>query len=153
MELFLPWVVGLGVAFSVGILALRTAGVDPRLAAIPAAAVALLGAVTALVRARPKFLSADEALVRLDADLGLRNRLTSAREGVGEWPAPREDAVLALRWKWPVLLRPPAAALALGIVDTAGKYLIPNFGEFFFYAALILILFRWPHGFFHGRAA
>ncbi|AWK90140.1 branched-chain amino acid ABC transporter permease [Azospirillum thermophilum] len=46
-----------------------------------------------------------------------------------------------------------AAALALGIVDTAGKYLIPNFGEFFFYAALILILFRWPHGFFHGRAA
>jgi hypothetical protein len=114
VELFLPWVVGLGVAFSVGILALRTAGVDPRLAAIPAAAVALLGAVTALVRARPKFLSADEALVRLDADLGLRNRLTSAREGVGEWPAPREDAVLALRWKWPVLLRPPAAALALG---------------------------------------
>ncbi len=46
-----------------------------------------------------------------------------------------------------------AAALALGVVDTAGKYLIPNFGEFFFYAALILILFRWPHGFFRGRAA
>ncbi|HYG90112.1 MAG TPA: branched-chain amino acid ABC transporter permease [Azospirillum sp.] len=46
-----------------------------------------------------------------------------------------------------------AAALALGIVDTAGKYLIPNFGEFFFYAALILILFRWPHGFFHRGAA
>ncbi|MGA1855325.1 branched-chain amino acid ABC transporter permease [Azospirillum sp. 11R-A] len=46
-----------------------------------------------------------------------------------------------------------AAALALGIVDTAGKYLIPNFGEFFFYAALILILFRWPHGFFKGRTA
>ncbi|NYZ17480.1 branched-chain amino acid ABC transporter permease [Azospirillum sp. RWY-5-1] len=46
-----------------------------------------------------------------------------------------------------------AAALALGVVDTAGKYLIPNFGEFFFYATLILILFRWPHGFFRGRAA
>ncbi len=46
-----------------------------------------------------------------------------------------------------------AAALTLGVVDTAGKYLIPNFGEFFFYAALILILFRWPHGFFQGRAA
>lgn len=46
-----------------------------------------------------------------------------------------------------------AAALALGITDTAGKYLIPNFGEFFFYAALILILFRWPHGFFKGRTA
>lgn len=46
-----------------------------------------------------------------------------------------------------------AAALALGVTDTAGKYLIPNFGEFFFYAALILILFRWPHGFFKGRTA
>ncbi|MBP2297693.1 branched-chain amino acid ABC transporter permease [Azospirillum picis] len=46
-----------------------------------------------------------------------------------------------------------AAALALGIVDTAGKYLIPSFGEFFFYAALILILFRWPYGFFKGRTA
>ncbi|WP_448207593.1 branched-chain amino acid ABC transporter permease [Azospirillum sp. sgz302134] len=46
-----------------------------------------------------------------------------------------------------------AAALALGIVDTAGKYLVPNFGEFFFYAALVLILFRWPQGFFRGRDA
>lgn len=45
------------------------------------------------------------------------------------------------------------AALALGIIDTAGKYLIPDFGEFFFYAALILILFRWPHGFFQGKSA
>ncbi|CAO3457712.1 Branched-chain amino acid ABC transporter, permease protein LivH (TC 3.A.1.4.1) [Azospirillum argentinense] len=51
------------------------------------------------------------------------------------------------------ILGSAAAALALGIVDTAGKYLIPSFGEFFFYAALILILFRWPHGFFQGRAA
>ncbi len=45
------------------------------------------------------------------------------------------------------------AALALGILDTAGRYLVPNFGEFFFSAALILILFRWPNGFFHKRAA
>ncbi|HYD70133.1 branched-chain amino acid ABC transporter permease [Azospirillum sp.] len=45
------------------------------------------------------------------------------------------------------------AALALGIIDTAGKYLIPDFGEFFFYAAMILILFRWPNGFFRRRTA
>ena len=45
------------------------------------------------------------------------------------------------------------AALTLGIVDTAGRYLVPSFGEFFFYAALMLVLFRWPHGFFRGRAA
>ena len=46
-----------------------------------------------------------------------------------------------------------AAAVALGVIDTAGKYLIPNFGEFFFYTALILILFRWPHGFFKRGTA
>lgn len=46
-----------------------------------------------------------------------------------------------------------AAALTLGVIDTAGKYLIPDFGEFFFYSALILILFRWPHGFFHRGTA
>jgi len=45
------------------------------------------------------------------------------------------------------------AALTLGILDTAGRYLVPNFGEFFFSAALILILFRWPNGFFHRRSA
>ncbi|NYZ12621.1 branched-chain amino acid ABC transporter permease [Azospirillum sp. RWY-5-1] len=46
-----------------------------------------------------------------------------------------------------------AAALSLGIIDTAGKYLYPSFGEFFFYAAIMIILFRWPHGFFQGKSA
>jgi branched-chain amino acid transport system permease protein len=32
-----------------------------------------------------------------------------------------------------------AASLALGFVDTLGKYLIPSLGEFFFYLAVILI--------------
>ncbi len=46
-----------------------------------------------------------------------------------------------------------AASLALGILDTGAKYLFPNFGDFFFYGALVLILFRWPNGFFDKRAA
>ena len=43
------------------------------------------------------------------------------------------------------------ASLLLGFADTAGKYLVPNFGEFFFYLAVIAIVFLFPNGLF-GRA-
>ncbi|CAH2409110.1 ABC transporter permease [Mesorhizobium escarrei] len=43
------------------------------------------------------------------------------------------------------------ACLALGAVDTVGRYLMPDFGNFFFYAAVIAIVFAFPRGFF-GRA-
>lgn len=39
-----------------------------------------------------------------------------------------------------------AAALLLGLIDTTGRYLVPNFGEFFFYAAVIVVVFLFPHG-------
>jgi hypothetical protein len=113
VQFFLPWVVGLGILASVSILALRSADRDPNLAAIPLAALVLAAVVTSLVLARRKFLSKAEALTRLDADLHLRNRLTSAVHGVGEWPQRRDDAALALNWKWSALLWPPAAAFAL----------------------------------------
>lgn len=45
-----------------------------------------------------------------------------------------------------------AAALLLGLADTTGKYLAPEFGEFFFYLAVIVIVFLFPHGLF-GRGA
>jgi branched-chain amino acid transport system permease protein len=38
------------------------------------------------------------------------------------------------------------ASLALGVVDTVGKYFIPNLGEFFFYLAVILIILVFPRG-------
>jgi branched-chain amino acid transport system permease protein len=44
-----------------------------------------------------------------------------------------------------------SASLLLGLADTTGKYLAPEFGEFFFYLAVILIVFLFPHGLF-GRA-
>jgi branched-chain amino acid transport system permease protein len=44
-----------------------------------------------------------------------------------------------------------SASLLLGLADTTGKYLAPEFGEFFFYLAVILIVFLVPHGLF-GRA-
>ncbi|WP_414473599.1 branched-chain amino acid ABC transporter permease [Microvirga sp. M2] len=43
------------------------------------------------------------------------------------------------------------ACLVLGLVDTAGRYLMPDFGNFFFYAAVILIVCLFPRGFL-GRA-
>ncbi len=42
------------------------------------------------------------------------------------------------------------AALLLSFVDTLGKYLFPEFGDFFFYLAVILIVLALPNGFW-GR--
>ena len=47
---------------------------------------------------------------------------------------------------------PFIAALVLGITDTACKYLLPEFGAFFIFAAMIAILLWRPSGLF-GRAA
>lgn len=44
-----------------------------------------------------------------------------------------------------------SASLLLGLADTTGKYLAPEFGEFFFYLTVIVIVFLFPHGLF-GRA-
>ncbi len=44
-----------------------------------------------------------------------------------------------------------AASLLLGLADTTGKYLAPEYGEFFFYLVVILIVFLFPRGLF-GRA-
>lgn len=113
LQKFLPWVVGLGIVSSIWILALRSA--DRELTwALPVVALAgFAGMALALWLARRKFLTREEALTRLDADLRLHNRLTCASAGVGEWPSRREGARLALRWKWGSLLWPPLAAAAL----------------------------------------
>lgn len=43
------------------------------------------------------------------------------------------------------------ASLTLGVVDTLSKYLAPEFGDFFFYAAVIAIVWIFPNGLL-GRA-
>jgi branched-chain amino acid transport system permease protein len=43
-----------------------------------------------------------------------------------------------------------SASLLLGLADTTGKYLAPEYGEFFFYLAVILIVSLFPNGLF-GR--
>ncbi len=44
------------------------------------------------------------------------------------------------------------ASLLLGAVDTTGRYLMPDFGEFFFYLAVIAVILVFPRGLM-GRAA
>ena len=39
-----------------------------------------------------------------------------------------------------------SASLLLGLADTTGKYLAPEYGEFFFYLAVILIVSAFPNG-------
>lgn len=39
-----------------------------------------------------------------------------------------------------------SASMVLGLADTAGKYLAPEYGEFFFYLAVIVVVFMFPNG-------
>nr|HRJ70813.1 hypothetical protein [Terrimicrobiaceae bacterium] len=113
LQMFLPWVMALGVLACVGILVLRSSGRSASDMGVVVLAAGLIGGVAALWRARRHFLTRTDALVRLYADLRLRNRLSSASQGVGDWPSPRADASLALRWHWPSLVWPPLVSLAL----------------------------------------
>ena len=121
LQMFLPWVIGLGLLGSISLLVLRSTQQDPAWAGAAALVAAFVGASVAFLAARKKFLTPTEALARLDADLLLRNRLTAANQGVGEWPAPKTEATLALKWNWKSLCWPPLTALAL----TMAALLIP----------------------------
>ena len=46
-----------------------------------------------------------------------------------------------------------AACLILGTVDTAARYVVPSYGAFFFYAAVVFIVLLVPSGLFGRRAA
>lgn len=115
LQKFLPWVIGLGLVGSVGVLLLRSTEQKPEWAGWAVLIAGLVGVVVSLISARKKFLTTTEALVRLDADLHLRNRLTAAESGIGEWPQPKPEAALALAWNWKSLWWPPLTALALTI--------------------------------------
>ena len=79
-----------------------------------AAAVPLGGSLLyAWLRARGRFIDRRQALVRLDSSLHLDSALSSAAQGVGNWPAidPADQAVL--RWRWARSFLPPLACLVL----------------------------------------
>jgi hypothetical protein len=119
LQRFLPLFVASAIVSTVLVLALRAmhAAIDPALWL--AGVLAAVSAVAAWVRGRSQYLTAAEALTRLDADLRLHTRLTSAAEGVGDWPAPRDEARFRLGWDWARLAWPPVAAAALWIAALA----------------------------------
>ncbi|MBL0931714.1 MAG: branched-chain amino acid ABC transporter permease, partial [Alphaproteobacteria bacterium] len=43
------------------------------------------------------------------------------------------------------------ACLLLGAIDVTGRYLVPDFGNFFFYLCVIVVIFAYPNGLM-GRA-
>lgn len=116
LQFFLPWIFAIGLGGAAVLLALRTAALSTTGMLPVVGAAVLLGAIVALFRARPRFITTSDTLTRLDADLRLFNRLTVAQEGVASWPPVRSDARLALRWQWGRLFWPPAAALALALL-------------------------------------
>jgi len=77
-----------------------------------AGGLALLALISWL-RASRRFESPEQSLVRLEATMRLRNRLSAAMAGVAPWPAPGSRTEAGLRWHWPRLLVPPLGALAL----------------------------------------
>jgi len=81
------------------------------LAAATGGAVALAAASAWLV-ARRRFETPEQSMVRIEASMRLRNRLSAALAGVAPWPEALARVDAGLRWNWPRLVLPPLASLA-----------------------------------------
>jgi hypothetical protein len=75
----------------------------------------------AWIRARRHFCTWTQAMVRLETVLGLHNQLSSARDGVVAWPAPRPGLHDGYAANWKQILLP----LLAGIVFLGAAHLIP----------------------------
>ncbi|MEI8235530.1 MAG: hypothetical protein WCH57_12730 [Verrucomicrobiota bacterium] len=62
-------------------------------------------------RTRKMWFSRADGLVRLEAVLGLHNRLSSAAAGVGSWPPPQGGVAGHWRWRWQRLAIPAGCGL------------------------------------------
>lgn len=111
----------LAVVFSALILIARAQGWPALPVAAAAAGALLLAALAVYLFARRRFFSAEDALVRIEADARLNNRLTCARAGVGAWPDFDAKADGGLRWNFRRILLPIAAS----VVCLAGSALVP----------------------------
>ena len=111
---FLPWALGVSAAFACGLLLARQHDAAGQAAWLAYAIALLAAAEIALRRARPRFFTAHDAMVRLEWRLGLHNRLSSAAAGVGDFPdvRPATDG-FAVRWQKVGLPLAGAAALVL----------------------------------------
>ncbi len=109
-----PAVVLAGVAGFAAVLWLRSRGVEVGWTILwPWIAGGLAAAMLAgWLMARSKFITARQAMVRLESELRLHNALTAAEAGAGEWPLLPSQITDGWRWKWSWLTGPLAAAAA-----------------------------------------
>lgn len=113
LEAFSPWLV-LGGAFAFAtIFWMRSARGEVAVAqAAPWLGGTLaLAAMVAWWRARSRFITPQEGLVRLEARLRLHNALSTAAAGRRPWPEPPPRVSDGWRWRWAWLLTPPLAAV------------------------------------------
>lgn len=109
-----PLLAGSAVLGCALLLYLRSTGADISWAQFWPAAAALLGVfiVIAGCRARSRFITPAQGLVRLESQLVLNNALSTAAEGKAPWPRLPERAHDGWRWNWRQLLAPWAVALS-----------------------------------------
>lgn len=90
---------------------------------LPCSIIVLFGVISGIAwfRARRRFETSDQALVRIEAAMGLHNRLSSAKAGVSSWPGAVSPIHSGVSWHWPRLVVPPLGAIAL----VAAGLLIP----------------------------
>lgn len=121
LERFSPLLIISSIAVAAAILIMRSQSLPiadsiPLLAGAGVVVVAI--AIVSFLLARQRFVSASDGLVRLEDRLQLRNALTTADRGVGQWPEPPRDTTkvdAGLQWNWLRVATPfLVAVLAVG---------------------------------------
>ncbi len=77
-----------------------------------AAGLSILGGVCWVIAAR-KFETPQKVLVRIEAEMAMKNSLSVAMAGIAPWPSPVAAPKGGLHWQWPRLLIPPVGALII----------------------------------------
>lgn len=113
----------LGILGFVGVLLWRSLGSEPSLLTLVGASLGgLLGIlIIAVGMGWQHRMNHDQALIRLEFELGLNNALTTARHGKTAWPCPPAQVKDGLHWQWQRLIIPPL----FFIVCMAGAHLLP----------------------------
>jgi hypothetical protein len=76
----------------------------------------VLSGGVAWVRARGRFLTMEEAMVRLESRLGMHNALSAAMAGVRGWPEVPGEVADGLRFDWRRTVLPLAVAAGLSVL-------------------------------------
>lgn len=87
--------------------------VEPILPAALAGAVVLVSAVAAAVWSRRRLVTEEQAVVRLESQIGTRGVLTAAFAGMSHWPPLPVAVDDGLNWRWSRVAAPVLAALIL----------------------------------------